>query len=1004
MSGWRAELQRRFGQRVSFDANERLVYSHDMATMPGTVEKIVRSVPEAVVQPKETEEIIDLMRIAAEANLPLVPRGNATSGYGGCIPTNGGIVVDFSLMNRVVLIDEDNLTVTVEPGVVWTDLAAQLQEAGLALRLYPTSAPGSTVAGWVAEGGAGIGSYAYGMIGDNLEEVQHVTPAGRVEKRQGGDLEAIVGSEGILGFIVSVTLKVQPANKEIPCLVQFNGVEEAAACLQQVGWANLPIWHVGVQNAVFVGRTQQALKQIALPLDKCLVLFVYQAHNQDLVEGKLTNLVKASGGVILDSRQALHVWAERYYPMRFKRLGPSLIPGEAVIPLANFAATARELMSKIPGLAFEGMMAGPNEVVLLGFILSDERTTAFTIEFSKSLLMLDIARKHGGRPYSVGMMLTDRSRERFGEAKLAQMAQLKAKTDPKKILNPGKIFPGQHKTLSVLMQLGKLAQPFTPIAEKVVSHTPKENPKIPAAIAREAYYCAQCGYCKNVCTLYAGKSWESATPRGKWYLLKKYLAGEIELNQDLIDNFLLCTTCKRCDEVCQVNIPIQETWDELRGVLIQDKQQPTFPAFEMMGASVSAERNIWANKMERRDNWVPADVTYQPAGAIGYWAGCTASLVETEIARNAVRILKEGGVDFTYLAEDEACCGAPMFMAGKWDVFAQIVRHNVAEIKKRGIKTMVVSCPGCWVQLAHNYRHWAEKLGLDYDIEVKHISEMAQELLADGRLRFKEAVPETVTWHDSCHIGRHGGIYNPPREVLKAIPGLNLVEMKHNREQGLCCGSVLTRIGAPQASDKIADVRLKEAAEAGATTVLSTCPCCEVQLRVGGQNVGSPMNIQDFSTYVVKGLGYETPDSTQSVLDLWVVFDAMINVMTVEAMVDMMKELMPQMLKAMPDLMKSMVNMAKVLPGPVEDGMFKVMQRMIPLMMPSMMPAMMPKVLPDILAYIEKKVPSIPSDMKEMMPDMMPKVMDRLMPAMLPPMARALAPYMIATIQKAEAV
>ena len=151
-----------------------------------------------------------------------------------------------------------------------------------------------------------------------------------------------------------------------------------------------------------------------------------------------------------------------------------------------------------------------------------------------------------------------------------------------------------------------------------------------------------------------------------------------------------------CDPACQVNIPIQARFDELRGVLVRDKGYATFPAFEMMGASFGLEHNIWANFKSDRDAWVPREVEIAPAAEIGYWAGCTASYVERDIAVNAVRILQQGGLKFTYLGKDEACCGVPFFMAGKWDQFEQAVRHNVAELAKRGVKTLVVSCPGCW--------------------------------------------------------------------------------------------------------------------------------------------------------------------------------------------------------------------------------------------------------------------------------------------------------------------
>ena len=203
----------------------------------------------------------------------------------------------------------------------------------------------------------------------------------------------------------------------------------------------------------------------------------------------------------------------------------------------------------------------------------------------------------------------------------------------------------------------------------------------------------------------------------------------------MLDSFLLCTTCQRCNEVCQVQIPIQQMWDQMRGLVIQEKGYHTFPGFEFMASSFRREDNIWAGNKSERDLWVPADVKVQPKAKVAYWAGCTASFVEHDIAQNAVHILKEGGIDFTYLGKDEACCGIPMYSAGKWDLFAKAVEHNINELNKRGVEEVVISCPGCWVTLNHTYREWAQKLNLKYDIKVKHITEVTDELIKDGKIK-----------------------------------------------------------------------------------------------------------------------------------------------------------------------------------------------------------------------------------------------------------------------------
>lgn len=164
-----AFLQELFGERVNFDATERKLYGHDIAAIPALVKPLIgNTTPDGVVQPQNERELVQLVRWAYQERVALTPRGKATSGYGGAIPVQKGLVVDFYRMKDVLVIDEENLTVTVEPGITWEQLDRQLMARGLTLRLYPTSYPSSTVGGWLAQGGAGIGSYEYGYFRDNV--------------------------------------------------------------------------------------------------------------------------------------------------------------------------------------------------------------------------------------------------------------------------------------------------------------------------------------------------------------------------------------------------------------------------------------------------------------------------------------------------------------------------------------------------------------------------------------------------------------------------------------------------------------------------------------------------------------------------------------------------------------------------------------------------------------------------------------------------------------------
>ena len=162
-------LKQKFGDRANFDRSERVLYGHDIAAIPSLFKPIVGgSTPDAVVQPANEAELVELMKWANRARVPLVPRGRGSSGYGGLIPPRGGVVVDFYRMKSVIAVDGEGGTVTVEPAITWEKLDQALKPHGLTLRLYPTSYPSSSVGGWLAQGGAGIGSYEYGYFRESV--------------------------------------------------------------------------------------------------------------------------------------------------------------------------------------------------------------------------------------------------------------------------------------------------------------------------------------------------------------------------------------------------------------------------------------------------------------------------------------------------------------------------------------------------------------------------------------------------------------------------------------------------------------------------------------------------------------------------------------------------------------------------------------------------------------------------------------------------------------------
>lgn len=1000
------ELEQAYGERVRFDRLERKLYSHDVGEMPRLMKPLVDAgVAGGVVRPLDEAELSDLMRWAARNRIPLVPRGASTSGYGGALPKEGALVVDMLLFSDLISYDEKLLTATVGAGAVWENVERALSKVNLALRLYPSSAPSSTVGGWLAQGGAGFGSYEYGYFKENVVSARTVLPSGDVRKFAEEELAKIADAEGTTGIVTQVTFAVRPLEEDVARGVSLPDAPALAAFVADVRERHLPVWSftfINPENVRLKGKVPLRMhngheigEHVDLP-EAYIAIIAYPASRAGEIDGPLLELATAHGGTIVADRPARHEWEDRFNPMKVKRIAPSMIPMEIVVPAARLEAVLAQLDAKIKQpLVLEGMVGKGGEIVLLGFLPHDVRRLGFNVAFGLALTAIKIAEANGGRVYSTGLYFRHKAEQVLGVDGLTAHVRAKTELDPEGIMNPGKIVGGG--ALGAVMNAAGAVEPLVRVFANAAKAPLGERfaggkGRVPDELAWYAYACVQCGYCVRTCDQFYGRGWESESPRGKFYYLREVLEGRERFTQDDVNRFLVCTTCETCSVRCQINMPVEESWMQLRGRFIQDEKRMTFPPFEMMAAALRGEGNIWARYRTNRDAWVPEDLRakIKPKADVAYFAGCTASYVEQDIAQASLRLLDKAGVEFTTMGADENCCGIPMLVAGKWDLWAENMKYNIAKMKETGAKTIVASCPACHLVWKNLYPEWAAKLGIEYDFDVKHYSEIAAEKIAAGELEFTHEVPVKVTFHDSCHIGRASGVYEPPRELIEAIPGVELVEMEHNREEGLCCGSVLTLVGERPAAAGIGAVRMDEAIATGADELIALCPCCQVQLRVTEDRMGRKMPVRDLAALAMRGLGIDIPDSTDEALEAWGPFERFIDLMQPRAMADLMEALFPQMFAAMPKPLGAMMNLMKKIPGGLA-----VMKPMMPLMLPMLVPMLMPKVMPDMLAEVERRTGPLPDFMVEQMPDLLPKTMDALMPNMLPLMSPYVVPKML---------
>ncbi|MDD5712105.1 MAG: FAD-binding and (Fe-S)-binding domain-containing protein [Smithellaceae bacterium] len=1016
----RSYLREKFGNRVNFSKRERKLYGHDIAAMPGIIKPLVgNTVPDAVIQPETEEELSTLARWAGDQRIPLTPRGKATSGYGGVLPIEGGIVVDFFRLSKVTAVDPAVGTVTCQSGISWEKLDAALAKEGMTVRLYPSSYPGSTVGGWLAQGGAGFGSYEYGWFKENIVSARIVLPDGTVRTISGQDLDMVADAEGITGFISELTMKVMALEDLQILAVGCPDAHDLQRLIETITDASLPIW-----SLVFINPRMAELRnraplmmhnghpieeRVLLPASYIMTL-AFRKKDEGEVMAVLPRLLHPCQASILSEKIAHHEWKNRFKLMVVKRLGPSLVPTEVVIPLSALGDTMTEIENSISQpLVKEGTVIrlgkdGKPEVVILGFIPADQRRFGYNLVFPLSLSVMKIAERNGGRPYATGLYFKIKGEKVLGKERLKRLRHFKKEVDPRGIMNPGKVLG--HGILDTAMAAGSAFEPLIrPLGNYVIPNIGERHDRprrdIPADVAWYAYSCSQCGYCVEQCDQYYGRGWESQSPRGKWYWLREYMEGREDWDQEMVDTILVCTTCEQCNLRCSESLPIEPAWMTLRGLLIQDEKRMTFPPFEIMAEALRTEGNIWAGYRKNRTDWFPDDLRSKHGPGhkadIVYFAGCTASYIEKDIGMAGVRLLDQAGIDFTYLGAVENCCGTPILVAGKWDLFAETMKKNIAAVRSAGAKVVVASCPACDMMWRNVYPVWAKKEGVAFDIKVRHYTELVADRLKDGSFTFppNSLPPTKVTWHDSCHIGRASGIYEPPREVIRAIPNVNLVEMSHHHENSHCCASVLTLIKEPPVAADIGKVRIDEAIEAGAEKILALCPCCQFQLRIAAKKKQLPMETVDLARFACSTMGFDFPDPNPEVTRQWAVFEAMIALMTPKGFAELMDTMWPELIDAMPFGMGPMMKVMGKVPVALP-----LMKPMFPVLFPWLLPMMMPKVMPVMLERVGRLI-EMPDYMAEQMPELMPKVMANLMPHMIGDLVPLVTQPMIDYLKKA---
>jgi Fe-S oxidoreductase len=352
---------------------------------------------------------------------------------------------------------------------------------------------------------------------------------------------------------------------------------------------------------------------------------------------------------------------------------------------------------------------------------------------------------------------------------------------------------------------------------ETVAPFPETIAEIKEAGGKAFKYCYQCGKCDVVCP------WNRVR---KFSIRKIIREATFGLTQIESEDVWRCTTCGNCPQECPRGVKQIELGLSIRRVA---SKYDVFPASVRSARAVRAGLTLEGNPLNevrsKRGDWAK-ELGVKPFAEgmeVLYFVGCYYSYDPRlkKVAAATAALLQKAGVDFGILGEKESCCGESVRKTGAEQVFRQLAKENIKTFIDQGVKKIVVASPHCY----HTFKNEYPEFKVNF--EIVHLTQFLAELLAQGRLKITKEYPKKVAYHDPCYLGRHNGIYDEPRSILRAIPGLQLLELPDARESSLCCGGGGGRVwmDTPRA-DRFSEVRLDQAQAAGADVLATACPYC----------------------------------------------------------------------------------------------------------------------------------------------------------------------------------
>lgn len=346
--------------------------------------------------------------------------------------------------------------------------------------------------------------------------------------------------------------------------------------------------------------------------------------------------------------------------------------------------------------------------------------------------------------------------------------------------------------------------------------------------------CFRCGYCKFTydysdlnCPSYKKYRFETYSTGGRMWLIYGVISGELPWSQGVANVIYACTTCGNCTENCRFAKFKDFLVDFIEAARIEATERGFCPENHqnLLHRIENPEFNNPYGELNSTNEELKEEYNLPDNAEWVYFIGCTSNYRQKNLRDATLRFLKKTGIDFTLV--DEHCCCSPIMRTGQLSHVNENINFNLAEISNTGATKVITSCAGCYRTLKKDWVKYSDNLGF----EVYHTTDLIKKLLDEGKISFTSSYEKTLTYHDPCHLGRHMGFYEIPREIINQIPGVEFKEMVRNRENAWCCGAGGgVKIGFPEWSLDISKERLEEAQKTQASIIASICPFCKTGL------------------------------------------------------------------------------------------------------------------------------------------------------------------------------